>query len=243
MALFLYSCNLLNRCTWTKTKQRMTRVGLQTNTCTIQLLWYVFPRGAEVYKFPALHLTGGHDFMPHMYNHNLSKTTVDAQKGWQPWLPPNLKGTQPFKLQHPKESLKHALLSPQALQTVLQSVKCVEPTYRQSRAGGICCIPWWGSQIQGGTLCRCSASWIRDPESTSWRHKHELLHGAGHIWSAAVFPACAQTNCIKCLLKISRSLKPQALAHAAYLSWITSTLKRWENIKLPQLIATSLHTQ
>lgn len=112
------------------------------NQSMIQLLWQGFHRGTQVYKFPALRLTGGCDFMPHTYSHSLSMTTVDAQKGRQPWLPPDVKGTQSFKLKHPKESLKHALPSTQALQTVLQSVKCVEPTYRQSRAGGICCIPW-----------------------------------------------------------------------------------------------------
>lgn len=123
--------------------------------------------------------------MSHMCMHNLFKTTVDAQKGGQPWLLANLKGTQPKGLGHPKVSVKRALPSPQALQTVLQTVKWMEPTYRQSRAWGICCIPWWGSQIQGEMLCRCHASQICDPGST-WGHKYYCYVCPGLLGTSGV---------------------------------------------------------
>lgn len=68
--------------------------------------------------------------------------------------------------------------------------------------------------------------------------------GTSGVQLQLCFSLCSnkKTNCIKCLLEVSRSLKSWALAHVAYLGWITGTLKRWKNGRLPQLIATGLHT-
>lgn len=115
---------------------------------------------------------------------------------------------------HPKESLKLALPSPQALQTVLQTVKCTEPTYHQSRAWGICCIPWWGSQSQAGMLCHCHAGRIHDPGSTSWGHKSYC-----YVW-----PGMLGTSSVQLQLRFQLLLKLcKMLIKNKYITEITST--------------------